>query len=273
MRCAWPVTLKTDRGFRSEVAPCGRCLACRINRRRRWTGRFLLESLGHETSTFATLTVDDEHQQWTRGGDWAPVETLSPGVLQKAIKRLRRRVPVRFAAVGEYGGRTGRAHYHAIFFGPTEEELNKLLPTCWGQGHFKLDPLILQRAAYLAGYTVKGMTQPGDERLNGLQHPEFARFSLRPPIGYGGLDVLEELHYTVGGAALLAETGDVAAHYRVSGRTWPIDRTMRRHLRRRVLGHDRAAERIQPPDSEETVQAQAAEAKAARRNRVKVEIF
>ena len=40
---------------------CGQCKGCRVNKRRQWTHRILLESMCHESSAFVTLTYDNDH--------------------------------------------------------------------------------------------------------------------------------------------------------------------------------------------------------------------
>ena len=96
--------------------PCGQCLACRINRRRVWTNRLLLESLDHEHNSFITLTYADEFLPIS---PTKPVPTLCKRDAQLFLKRLRKRLtfPIRYYLCGEYGGLNGRPHYHAILFG------------------------------------------------------------------------------------------------------------------------------------------------------------
>ena len=113
------------------VAGCGsHCVSCRINKRREWSTRIMLESLSHEENVFVTLTYSDKHIP--KG------ESLDPDDLRKFWKRLRKglddtlnkeinpnkykcyqrkRFPIRYYACGEYGDSTKRPHYHAIIFG------------------------------------------------------------------------------------------------------------------------------------------------------------
>lgn len=164
---------------------CGQCMPCRLNRRRLWAHRIQLEALCHAESSFVTLTYADGDQR-----------ELDPRHLVLFLKRLRKSVVrsrLRYFAVGEYGDRTFRPHYHLALFGLGACEAPGVIGDCpcsncsvvretWGFGHVMVGSLSPHSATYLAGYVTKKMTQRDDVRLGGL-HPEFARMSLRPGIG------------------------------------------------------------------------------------------
>lgn len=159
---------------------CGKCLACRVKKRREWTTRLLLEMLKHDSGCFLTLTLDEEHVSTTKDGE----RTLSKKELQLFLKRFRRNLehlkkracPVRYFAVGEYGSRgTERPHYHIIFFGISDMDIDviKAVDAAWrepakrgqrGQtpsfGIWTLDPLNSKRVAYVAGYVMKKLIKP-----------------------------------------------------------------------------------------------------------------
>lgn len=157
---------------------CGQCVPCRINRRRLWAHRLLLESYLHADSCFVTLTYSDD--KLPAGG------SLVPEHVQGFLKRLRARVhpvQIRFFAVGEYGELSGRAHYHLALFGlPLSVETEELVASCWGHGLVHLGQLNEASASYVARYVVKKWTRADDPRLCG-RRPEFCRMSLRPGIG------------------------------------------------------------------------------------------
>lgn len=155
---------------------CGQCLPCRIKKRREWSHRILLEAMCHENSSFLTLTYAKQPQG----------ETLVPRDLQLWFKRFRlllsehARPNIRYFAVGEYGDKSGRPHYHAAIFGAGKEAL-PLVQQSWSKdgeslGHVMLGSLTLASAQYIAGYVTKKMTKADDPRLEG-RHPEFARMS------------------------------------------------------------------------------------------------
>lgn len=213
--------------------PCGGCLPCRYNRRRVWTTRIVLESYGHQHCSFLTLTYADI----PRGhhGPPAPyVVSLNRTHLQGFFKRLRARgVRVRYFAVGEYGDKGGRAHFHAALYGvpPTAHDLVK---ACWEFGDVHLGTLEAQSAQYIAGYVCKKMTSKEDYRLNG-RNPEFAVMSRRPGLGR---TVIDAIAASWSASSALEVEGDVPAVVRINGSLMPIGQYLRRELRSR-LGRDK----------------------------------
>lgn len=164
---------------------CGRCLACKINRRHLWTSRMLLESFCHENNLFCTLTYSD---------DCLPLDrSLEPLEARAFLKRLRSRIEpvrVRHVFVGEYGEKTGRPHYHAILFG-LGIEYKDVVAASWGMGFCSFGDVNKNSIQYVAKYTVKGMTNENHPGLEG-RVPEFARFSLKPGIGAPAISVIAE---------------------------------------------------------------------------------
>lgn len=163
--------------------PCGQCLPCKINNRRLWTWRQLLESCCHHSSIFVTLTYDDEHLP--EGA------TLKPEDLQLWLKRIRERLaPIRFRflAVGEYGDERGRPHYHLSMFG-LDTTVTEDINLTWKKGNIDVQPFSRLTAQYVVGYVVKKMTDPNDARLQG-RFPEFSRQSNRPGIGANAADAI-----------------------------------------------------------------------------------
>lgn len=159
--------------------PCGQCLSCRINRRRYWTCRLLLESLDHEKSIFLTLTYDDEH---------LPEKSeLVKRDVQLFIKRLRKRiepVKIRYYACGEYGSLKHRPHYHLIIFG-----IDFMDPAFYGEiwpfGFVYAGECNRHTIQYVAGYVTKKFVKKSD----GIQR-EFTLCSRRPGLGYGSIERL-----------------------------------------------------------------------------------
>lgn len=175
---------------------CGQCMPCRLNRRRIWSHRILLESRLYEDNAFVTLTYDEEH---------LPANgSVVPDDVQLWIKRLRKHWEprkLRFFCVGEYGDSSFRPHYHAALFNfpccvnglsQFRRRFNisglhccvacDSVASTWSKGNVVLGRIEDASASYLAGYVTKKMTDKGDPRLNG-KHPEFCRMSLRPGIG------------------------------------------------------------------------------------------
>lgn len=220
------------RPFRTGRADfgCGQCLPCRINLRRQWTGRMMLELGMHEASSFATLTFKND-----------PVE-VHPSVLSGYIKRLREYIPrpFRFYGVGEYGDRYGRPHYHVALFGVSMLE-GSLIEKAWSEdgeplGFVHIGELNELTAQYITGYVSKKWTRKDDPRLEG-RHPEFARMSLRPGIGGTAVEMLAKSLGGVGAKKALEVLGDVPAEMRSGGKKLPLGRYVRSKLRV-ALGKD-----------------------------------
>lgn len=137
MVCTNPIRIRVDRRFpltleNSMIVPCGKCIACRIQKTSEWAIRLMLElpTWNYEAS-FITLTYDDEH---------LPKDlSLKPKDLTDFWKRLRKDYgkPIKYFACGEYGDDEkkywspsatephGRPHYHAIVFGFGYNEVNR----------------------------------------------------------------------------------------------------------------------------------------------------
>lgn len=153
--------------------PCGRCMPCRISKRRLWTSRLLLESMHCGFACFVTLTYRNPPEGPPRGN-------LAPRDVVLWLKRLRKGaspVKLRYFLVGEYGEETLRPHYHCLLFGisPTVST-EKLVSQTWSYGFVQLGDVTQASIRYCVGYTLKRMTRAGDTRLCG-RVPEFARMS------------------------------------------------------------------------------------------------
>ncbi|AZL83030.1 replication initiator protein, partial [Apis mellifera associated microvirus 47] len=218
--------------------PCRQCLSCRINARRIWVARLMLEARCHEHSVFSTLTYAKEPSD----------ASVHQSHLSSTIHRLRdrcRRVgaSVRFFGVGEYGERLGRPHYHAAIFGLPGGDTS-LVDDAWSglsDRDFSSEPgfchhgaLTPDSASYLAGYVTKKLTaRASADALASLggRSPEFAVMSRRPGIGMLGIEALIEGLNTNAGALFMARTGDVPVSLTIEGRNLPLGRTVRDHLR------------------------------------------
>lgn len=227
---------------------CGQCMACRVNRRRVWTHRIILEAKEYEFNTFATLTYSDDHVP--------ALGSLEPEHLKLFMYRLRfalKPQKIRFYAVGEYGDDTERPHYHVAFFGlenclrgRTMVRRNGIccescsrVASHWSYGNVYLGELNSTTAAYIAGYCTKKLTARDDERLHG-RHPEFARMSNRPGIGAHAMDDVASTLMEHG----LDKSEDVPAALRHGGRLYPLGRYLRRRLRTRIGRDEKAPESV-----------------------------
>ena len=145
----------------------------------------------HDQNIFLTLTYDNDH---------LPADmSLHKSHLQKFFKRLRKHYAdkrIRYFAVGEYGDRTNRPHYHAIVFGlrPDDRkqlsgtEKNKLYESAeinriWGHGFAPFGSVTFDSAGYCARYAIKKITGDKSEAHYQGRTPEYATMSRRPGIG------------------------------------------------------------------------------------------
>lgn len=167
MSCSSPMFRRLKNGEYVSV-PCGYCYACKVDRRNMWSDR-LLHDAAHALrqgfgSSFVTLTYDDLH--YPLNG------SLCVKHGQDFIKRLRREceyhsVPrpqfsssggkptFHYYLVGEYGGKIGRPHYHAIITGLDSDTLKPLVALCWRSGFNMIKPLVAGGIRYVLKYIDK----------------------------------------------------------------------------------------------------------------------
>lgn len=241
MLCASPYV-----PFGTSLAhPCGRCLACRIMKRRIWAHRMVLETFSHRECSFVTLTYDDKHLP--KGG------TLVPKDCTDWLKRIRKEFPsrsLRYYLVGEYGDRTQRPHYHAAMyglpscsFGSTKSHLlhggGRLCSACdlvqstWGHGSVHLDELNEVTASYICGYVTKKLTRKGLPSLGG-RYPEFARMSRKPGIGNATIKKLLPVFFSKHGRAYI-ETHGIPSTLEHGGKSQPLGPYLRKVIHEAAL--------------------------------------
>jgi len=194
-------------------------MPCRINKRRVWTARLSLELYSHYEACFVTLTYSDENLP--------PGNTVRKRDLQLFLKRLRKAhepATLRFFGVGEYGERTGRAHYHVILYGLGPND-HAAINAAWALGNIHIGSVTRESCSYVAGYTTKKLTNPKDKRLLPGQEPEFALMSRNPGIGKKAADNLgSQLSRSSGGALWVAKNGDVPQTARIDQKMYPLGR-------------------------------------------------
>lgn len=158
MQCANPIiiqkNLPRDKYPYGLEVPCGKCVLCRIAKRREWSLRLLHENDFWEKSVFITLTYDDDHRPKNN--------SLVKRDLQLYFKRLRKNIfpaNIKYYACGEYGEITHRPHYHAILFGLNFKDKN-LLNDAWGKGFIKLGLVEPESIGYVCQYIDKKLSGP-----------------------------------------------------------------------------------------------------------------
>lgn len=243
---------------------CYVCKACRVNRRRLWTARMLLEAELHVENCMVTLTYEE-----------APAE-LVPEHMVKFLKRLRyyRDQPFRYYGCGEYGGIGGRPHYHIGLFGVSMAEEALLLKAwqsgareydCeWKPGFIHVAEINKDTVQYLTKYVCKSVKQLEEEEG---KYPEFVRMSRNPGIGLSAIDgIVENLVRAHGGSIEPGDIGDVPISLRSGKRRFPLGTVLRRKMRVKLGWEANAPASVVKALSDET-KARTAEETALRERR------
>ena len=162
MQCTKPVRI-TKNLNRSEypdglLVPCGKCLHCRIAKRKEWSMRMLHELGNNNDAVFVTLTYDNKHLPENN--------SLVKADLQKFFKRLRMNLiykndkrKIRYFACGEYGDETQRPHYHAIIFNMSPKtDDQSLINISWNKGFCHFGIAEKDSIRYVAQYIDKKYT-------------------------------------------------------------------------------------------------------------------
>lgn len=218
--------------------PCGQCLPCRINRRRVWTLRLLLELRDFSTASFVTLT-------------YAPEFLPKNGSLDRSaptlfLKRLRKKVyprKVRYYVAGEYGGQTGRPHYHLILFGIDPFADEHAIKACWTDAKTKKSLGLVHIGTcehdsiqYVAGYVTKKLASKREDYEEMEIIPEFSNMSLKPAIG---LSIIPSLARLTKAHPELFDDASYPTLLRVGGKKFPLGRTLSQKLRDALeIDHD-----------------------------------
>lgn len=205
--------------------PCGQCMNCRINKRRQWTLRMLLENSVHVESCFVTLTYSDENLVYNK--DYQ--KQLCKKDFQDFMKRLRKYYDnegkkIRYFACGEYGSKTKRPHYHFILFGAMADQ--ELIEKIWGYGLVHVGTCTADSIQYVAGYVLKKFVNKKRDTIT----PEFILSSRRPGIGFYAVqdfvDISDNEHFV----RFILENNDIPTVLAVGGRFFPIDRYLKNKI-------------------------------------------
>lgn len=174
MICDYPIMVDNARyghkKFPAEMSktpvPCGRCQPCRSRITRQWIFRLKQEYRDSMYAHFVTLTYDGEHVPISD----KKMMNLNKKDVQDFIKRLRHTCTntLKYYAVGEYGSRNNRPHYHMILFNfnPEGDETDVILKV-WKNGSIHVGEVNEKTIAYTCKYLDKKKRIPmfkGDTR-------------------------------------------------------------------------------------------------------------
>lgn len=201
--------LTDDEQYR--VVPCNRCIGCRLDYAREWSNRMVLELLVNPSAVFVTLTYNDESvpEVVSEACYGLVSKSLNVRDVQLFHKRLRKHFAgnkIRYFLAGEYGSKTFRPHYHAIYFGLSFDDFpdlvlhhynangdavftSKILEDIWSHGFITIGAVTRQTCSYTARYMLKKLKGNDSKYYDyrGIK-PEFTLSSRRPGIGMGYLD-------------------------------------------------------------------------------------
>jgi hypothetical protein len=168
-----------DEGTEIIELKCGQCQECRMQQASQWSVRLTNELKTFPDAIFLTLTYDEDHLPLNN--------SLNPEHLRQFMKNLRYKYkgiksivmpngdtqyPIRFWGCGEYGSKSGRAHYHLILFNikiwdkePDQKQpishsgekqyFSETLQKIWGKGRISFGSVTPESCNYVARYTLK----------------------------------------------------------------------------------------------------------------------
>lgn len=158
--CVKPIPIRDARTRKVHLVPCGKCIECRRAYQNEWIFRLSQEMKHCPVPLFVTLTYNDENLPLGDNGE------VTQSVLQKRdvqlfLKRLRKDGTLRkfrYFAVGEYGSRFNRAHYHLVIMPNTMVPVsvaNKVIENCWSLGFVKVKYCTDKQVHYVCKYMNK----------------------------------------------------------------------------------------------------------------------
>lgn len=169
-QCIAPITIKNPRHKldKREYAyidvPCGKCPPCIKRRVQGWMFRLKKEQEVSISSSFITLTYEDEHLPFSPNG----LMTLDKRDHQLFMKKLRKHldthdynmhkdVKLKYYAIGEYGDNTHRPHFHYIMFNLPDQLIVKeeIIQDIWSKGLVQVAVCNDNTIAYVTGYVNK----------------------------------------------------------------------------------------------------------------------
>lgn len=153
--CLAPFYKKNESGEWMSL-PCSKCPNCKKRRASAWSFRLIKEGEKSISALFVTLTYDTRFVPITKNG----FLTLKKSDVQKFMKRLRKISinPLKYYAVGEYGSKTLRPHYHLIIFNADVLDIER----SWALDNKKIGEIYVGKVSDASiGYTLKYISKDG----------------------------------------------------------------------------------------------------------------
>lgn len=193
MQCMSPINIKKHNAKNAterHLVPCSKCAACLSNRRNDWSMRLKHELELSTSAFFITLTYDNENLTWATN-----YATLVKSDLTNYIKRLRDAIKpnkFRYYAVGEYGTKTFRPHYHMLIYNYPIDKVHHFTDK-WSKegepiGFVKVGAVNDASIHYVTKYHVNRTHYPAE------CEPSYAVMSRKPGIGSGYVEQQKRLN-------------------------------------------------------------------------------
>lgn len=173
MTCTNPVSIRNpqyrpgwSQGTKFIKVPCGSCPSCKQTKINSWVFRLLNEYRSSPYAVFLTLTYDDEHlnycidyqfdypvvnmEEWMAFYSYLDGEPcLVKSHIQQFFRKLRKAgLKFKYYAIGEYGDKGNRPHYHVILFADWDC-LNFDYSQFWDKGFFKAGTVNMASIRYV----------------------------------------------------------------------------------------------------------------------------
>lgn len=224
MQCTHPVPRKNNISGVWQETPCGQCLPCRLNKQAYMIFRNHMECRTSLTSSFWTLTLDDEGLATLdkRG----PRKMISNFIdaLRKSEVRAGNSLPIRFYGCLEFGSEFGRPHWHMLLYNLVNQwkqppKYLRGLPrprftiNLWPHGHVDIGEFNPATIRYTISYLFK------DSRAGARP---IVYQTIRPATGYYGIKSLAESFAQKHGTLPSPPTS-----FSIKGKRYPADQWTR----------------------------------------------
>lgn len=257
--------------------PCGKCIGCYMAKGLMWKTRILHEAQCWDSSLAVTLQYRDADLPADLGLEYRHFQLFMKR-LRFRMAELGERGPIRFFVAGEYGGETGRPHWHAVLFNLALKDArwwtrrnkgrdlrvghSELLEKLWTHGYAELAPVNPATASYVAGYVNKKAVRRAADLVNRAtgevieRRPEFQKSSTDPGLGSFWYDRFGRDLFRLDGAV-------------VDGKVLPVPRYYNEKLRRSSpeeyerVRQARIARAMEKPEEESSLQRRAVREEAA----------
>lgn len=171
--CTSPITIRTNSidGTTSMQVPCGKCAECLKTKQNDYMVRIYEELTQSSKAVFLTLTYSNENVPYFMR-DGVKYLTVWKKDVKDWIKRFRTNYDratgikgIRYFLCSEYGPKTHRPHYHAIFFNLSRVDM-KIALADWSERFgfvmakdidFSDTKSLMNSARYLSKYCTKGV--------------------------------------------------------------------------------------------------------------------